>query len=1012
MTARSSRDVTARSGAGWSDGGWRDASHHDLARDGGDDGGHPFRVDELGRYDELEVVGRGGMGQVVVARDRRLGRDVALKRIAAPADGPELAARLAREARVTAILEHPSIVPVYDAGVGDDGRLFYTMRLIHGRSLAEAAAECRDADERMRLLRPFLAVCEAVAYAHSRGVVHRDLKPANVMVGGFGETQVVDWGLAAFTALADPALRREAAPIVDTDRSIGTPGYMSPEQTAGLPADPRADVWSLGVILHELVGGDDGTGLPAELAAIAAKATARAPAERYPDAGAMAEEVARFLDGRRVEAHAYTTLELARRLVRRLRVPIALVLTALIVTAIAVTVSFRRITRERERAQVAELGARTALAESRRTSAWALTRQAVAELERGAVAEAGVLAAHALALDESADARGVVAAALVSPHPRHAETIALPGCTNVVPGSWELALCHDSDHVDLWQLAPAERRWRRDHAARLVGLASAPGVPDRVVIVDDDPALVVVRAADGEVVTRHPLAITTGFATHLQLSLDGRYAAVSDGRAVDVVALDGGTVAVHDKLCAGSGVVALAAGGARFAVVCASGVTSLLDETTGAVTPGPTVPGAAALRPIAAALSPDGRALVIGGLSGELVAIDLAAGTVTPPIAAGGGEIMHVAFVPGPRPWILAGTAHAGAAVLDLGTGALVLRLPASASRAVRITREGIVTGGRHCGRWQLDDAPRPRALVAPAGLSSVAVTGDHRWIAAGRGDGHVSVWDGTTGALVHDRAVSAGVVKAVAFSPDGARLAMSTGPDRSPQAIATGTWAPVRLDPGADPARRLAYTAGGELIAARFSPPPARWSADGARRPLDGPQVYDLATTADREVLLMLAVDGGVWRLDGDALHLVTRVPGASTLAVWARGTGIATSHPTSVLVQGGGRPARRLDTAARIFDLAVSPDERYLAAARDDGTVAVWRLTDAQLVAVLRGHTQRVAAVAITAGALVLSASWDGSVLLWDLRALDADPATLIATMEARWGLDLDRTLETADR
>src|SRR5262245_43629729 len=108
------RSAPGDSGAGWSDAPPGAAELDDA---------HPFRVSAGGRYQELDVVGRGGMGQVVVARDRRLGRDVALKRIAAPADAPALAARLAREARVTAILEHPSIVPVYDAGVGDDGRL-------------------------------------------------------------------------------------------------------------------------------------------------------------------------------------------------------------------------------------------------------------------------------------------------------------------------------------------------------------------------------------------------------------------------------------------------------------------------------------------------------------------------------------------------------------------------------------------------------------------------------------------------------------------------------------------------------------------------------------------------------------------------------------------------------------------------------------------------------------------------------------------------------------------------
>ena len=144
------------------------------------------------RYTRVGLLGVGGMGRVYLARDRRLGRMVALKE----AHDPGLARRLAREVRVTAGLEHPGIVTVYDEGRGGDGRPFYTMRLMRGRALSRVLSERSSASGRLELLSHYLDACQALAYAHAQGVIHRDLKPANIMLGAFGETQVVDWGLA------------------------------------------------------------------------------------------------------------------------------------------------------------------------------------------------------------------------------------------------------------------------------------------------------------------------------------------------------------------------------------------------------------------------------------------------------------------------------------------------------------------------------------------------------------------------------------------------------------------------------------------------------------------------------------------------------------------------------------------------------------------------------------------------------------------------------------------------
>ena len=148
-----------------------------------------------------EVLGRGGYGKVLLARDLAVGRDVALKclrsKVVASPKRAQAEARLLREARVVGQLEHPAIVPLYDVGRTAQGQLFYTMRRIRGRTLAEAAEAAPDFAARLRLLPHVLAACHAVAYAHSRGVIHRDLKPQNVMVDRFGQTAVIDWGLAS-----------------------------------------------------------------------------------------------------------------------------------------------------------------------------------------------------------------------------------------------------------------------------------------------------------------------------------------------------------------------------------------------------------------------------------------------------------------------------------------------------------------------------------------------------------------------------------------------------------------------------------------------------------------------------------------------------------------------------------------------------------------------------------------------------------------------------------------------
>jgi tetratricopeptide (TPR) repeat protein/tRNA A-37 threonylcarbamoyl transferase component Bud32 len=228
------------------------------------------------RYNPVRFHARGGLGEVLVARDEELQREVALKRIQVPhADDPENRRRFLLEAQITGRLEHPGVVPVYGLVYDGAGRPCYAMRFIEGESLKEAidrfhAADGpkRDPGERRlglrQLLTRFIAVCNTVAYAHSRGVLHRDIKPANIMLGKYGETLVVDWGLAK--SLGSEGLGLEGSPgtgpaddnqATQIGAAIGTPAYMSPEQAAGRwdVVGPAADIYSLGATLYTLLTG-------------------------------------------------------------------------------------------------------------------------------------------------------------------------------------------------------------------------------------------------------------------------------------------------------------------------------------------------------------------------------------------------------------------------------------------------------------------------------------------------------------------------------------------------------------------------------------------------------------------------------------------------------------------------------------------------------------------------------------------------------------------------------------
>lgn len=318
-----------------------------------------------GRFEVISAHARGGLGQVSVAHDKELHRQVALKEIHPRlADHPESRARFLLEAEVTGSLEHPGVVPVYSLGTWPDGRPYYAMRFVRGKSLEEAVAQFHelpcDADERelklRKLLRRLIDVCNAVEYAHSRGVLHRDIKPANIMLGPYGETLVVDWGLAKpashredIVGAAESLLMPPSAgntPATRAGSVIGTPAYMSPEQAVGALdlLRPASDVYSLGATLYTILTnrpafeeGDFVTirsriltgdflpprairsAVPPALEAICLKAMSLEPGDRYASARQLAEDVENWLADAPVMAYREGWVERWSRWSRRHR---------------------------------------------------------------------------------------------------------------------------------------------------------------------------------------------------------------------------------------------------------------------------------------------------------------------------------------------------------------------------------------------------------------------------------------------------------------------------------------------------------------------------------------------------------------------------------------------------------------------------------------------------------------------------------------------------------------------
>lgn len=327
-------------------------------------------------------IARGGMGTVYRATQNKLRRTVALKVMNEVR--PDLRQRFEREAVSTANLQHPNIVPVFDYGELQDGRLFYTMKLVEGRNLHQLIRQLHAPDQTgptlPMMLRFLCQVCDAMSYAHDQGVIHRDLKPSNIMVADFNQVWVLDWGLVRVADREEPAHHEKTSSVLESapnpmDSSptragqvLGTPAYMAPEQVRA-HADrlgPATDVYAAGAVLYEILAGkppfsgvpDNQTPdrirgpealswspgtivVPRPLRSVVRRAMMTEPADRYESAQALANDLRAWMDGQAVSAHSETWTERTRRVVRRHRLAFAVVAFYLLARAAVLILSGR-----------------------------------------------------------------------------------------------------------------------------------------------------------------------------------------------------------------------------------------------------------------------------------------------------------------------------------------------------------------------------------------------------------------------------------------------------------------------------------------------------------------------------------------------------------------------------------------------------------------------------------------------------------------------------------------------
>lgn len=952
-----------------------------------------------GRFSVGPEIGVGGMGRVSLVRDQRLLRDVAWKR------GDWW---LLREARILAQLEHPGIVPIHDMGFDESGRPYFAMRVVKGRSLSELLRET-PSSERLQLLRPLLQAAEAVAFAHHRGVVHRDLKPANIMIGRFGESQVVDWGLARVLDDGEDPIPAEVACAVSGRESgrIGTPGYMSPEQTRGETADRRSDVYGLGRILARILDLDAESSaleVPLELRAIIAKSTAERPDERYGDAAAFAADLERYLDGRRVSAHTYGQRELFRRFVRRHRVALAVAVVGAVALVVLGVLFVFGIDAERVVAERAAAATQAALAQSDAHLARSLVGEARRLVGQGARAEAEVLAAHSLMLAEDPDARGVLSSLSGAPELELVWRRELECPESQVEASRELVVCSHPEGLEVWDVSsePARKRWSREMPIRLA--RSSEG---GVVVGASLDAVVVMFDWEGREIFR-------GRSTH---SMTRKSA--SDGMLAAFVSATMSMMAdfrarqIHNFMMCGE--VLHAALAVRDE---GPGHTGDVSRVLGLCKDGTLVRGE---RRVATELiAPEREGVLMNLMADERVVVGTTKGEVV--VLDGEGRLVSARrVVPGMVRLLTTSPEGTHVAVAGEGDPILILTLPdlapiASLPRRAKSVawdtqRPGeLVSTGRRVERWRLGapDALRPLlgAHMIPLADGVVALDIDPAT------PGRIAVSFGPhLGVLEPQRMRSRelGIITVKGGSFDGERIMLAGGKGvfaldgEDLELVGDGPivrWAVRRF---------VTLSDGTKLVGAYSSL--RRWNGDFVIE-AEGPTL-DLAVSpnrrfavflreADRSFVRVRAGELGAEELGADVLAEAATIGVDGDRIYTARAGSVAEwdelGHLLGVYEAGD----------SKLIDVEVSGDGAWVAAGGREGTVWVWSVGRSQARARFSDHTERVPALVFsTDSKFLISGSWDRTLRVRDLEVVAAPIGAISQELYRRYAMGLKEAL-----
>jgi hypothetical protein len=697
--------------------------------------------------------------------------------------------------------------------------------------------------------------------------------------------------------------------------------------------------------------------VPAELCAIVDRCMEPSPADRYPDAGALADDLARFLDGRLVLAHACSAPELLLRWLRRHRVAVGVAGLALLVVVGVSAVAAVRTVDERDAARAAQHVAVAAQARSDASLADALVLAARTAAARGAWAEAEVLAARALSLAESPEARGVLAASAGRPRPVRTPAPALQCEGARGPGPDGRSLCQEEGRVRLDR--DGRTAWQID-----VDVQDAAFAGTDVVVSVPGPAL---QVRDGE----------TGALRHTLESFNTR------------------------PLTSGTRAAWLHTGTRLGRIDAASGTLQELrpcgDHTVGAVGEGP-----------------DGWVL-LACAGGGLVDLHVESGTLRPRAFTGDDQAAPIALLSAGPAGRVAVASNRGAVNvsdrdqerwaidLDAASGARLARLPAAAGSFVE-GREGssIWSPGRGGESWDLG-ALRPGGLGGGAGLSA-AIFGTADDVFRSRGDGSVARYDRATGTPLGAATLTNRVIKGVAPAP-GAPGVVALG-------AGGGTW---WLSPDLSERRHLGTGGGRRIAALRDHVVVLHYGTRTSRVPLDpdretvvlesdGAHAYDLRAAPDGSHAVMVDDNGVIARLDaawGAAPEPVAQVQHVSGVHTAPDG-GVVWVEPGAVVLHRDDAEVLRAPLAdVPTLDCAVSDDGALVAVGGLDGRVRVLDLEDGRLRAVLEGHTERVATVAWDPARRLISASWDGTARIWGLEALDRSPDALLAEAQAGWGI-----------